>query len=63
MFQYVYARIVSGNNSAEWLRLLNFNIAVAKKIISWTVDNSVLGYNKTEANLQRILNSYIKTAA
>jgi len=33
---------------------------MAKKIISWTVGNSVLEYYNTEANLQRMFNSYIK---
>jgi len=44
MFQYVYAEIISDNNSERMTK-----IAIAKKIISWTVGNSVLGYNKTEA--------------
>jgi len=30
-------------------------------MITWTVRNSVFVYNKTEANLQRIFNSYVWT--
>jgi len=31
--------------------------------VPFRVGNSVLGYNKTEANLQRTFNSYVKTAS
>ena len=34
---------------------ITFNIAIAKKIITWTAGNIVFGYNKTDANLQRII--------
>ena len=32
---------------------MNMAIGYSKKIISWTVANSVYGYNKTEADLQK----------
>jgi len=53
MFQYVYAQIVSDNNSERMTK-------IEKKIVSWTAGNSVVWYNKIEANLQRIFNSYVK---
>ena len=46
MFQYINAHIVSDNKDC-----IIFNIAIAKKNISWIVGNSVLVYNKSEANL------------
>jgi len=62
-FQYVYAQIVSDNNSESVTktRYIIFNIITEKKSSAELGGNSVFGHSANKANLLSIFNSYLKS--